>query len=57
MVDKKKSKKNSKSKVKSLTTKEAIKKAPKWCVASNTVWDKEWLEQPYELFGDSDFAY
>ena len=41
----------------SLTTKEAIKKAPKWCVASNQVWDKEWLEQPYELFGDSDFAY
>ena len=41
----------------SLTTKEAIKKPPSWCVASNQVWDKEWLEQPYELFGDSDFAY
>ena len=41
----------------SLTTPEAIKKPPSWCVASNTVWDKEWLEQPYELFGDSDFSY
>jgi hypothetical protein len=41
----------------SLSTNEAIKKPPHWKVASNTTWDKEWLEQPYELFGDSDWDY
>ena len=41
----------------SLATPEAIKTPPPWKVASNSVWDQEWLEQPYELFGDSDWSY
>ena len=41
----------------SLSTKEAISNPPNWKVASNTIWDQEWLEQPYELFGDSDWDY
>ena len=41
----------------SLTTKEAIKKIPEWKVAQNSDWDTEWLEQPYELYGDSDWSY
>ena len=41
----------------SLSSTEAIKRIPKWKVAENAVWDKEWLEQPFELFGDSDWSY
>ena len=41
----------------SLSTEEAIKKIPNWEVAKNIIWDKEWLEQPYELFGDKEFIY
>ena len=41
----------------SLSTTEAAKKIPKWKVAENLVWDKEWLEQPYELYGDQDWNY
>jgi hypothetical protein len=41
----------------SLSSEEAIKKRPKWDVAENAIWDKEWLEQPYELFGDSKWSY
>ena len=41
----------------SLATIKAIKTPPPWKVASNAIWDKEWLEQPYELFGDSDWDY
>ena len=41
----------------SLTTKEAIQKVPEWKVAENTKWDSEWLEQPYELYGDSEWSY
>lgn len=41
----------------SLTTKEAIQKVPEWKVAENAKWDSEWLEQPYELYGDSEWSY
>ena len=41
----------------SLTTKEAIQKVPEWKVAENAQWDSEWLEQPYELYGDSEWSY
>ena len=41
----------------SLTTKEAIQKVPEWKVAENSKWDSEWLEQPYELYGDSEWSY
>jgi hypothetical protein len=41
----------------SLSTKEAAQNKPKWKVAENLVWDKEWLEQPYELYGDQDWNY
>jgi hypothetical protein len=41
----------------SLSTEEAIKKKPNWKVAENAVWDKEWLEQPYELYGNLDWSY
>jgi hypothetical protein len=41
----------------SLTTKEAIKAKPDWDVAENAIWDADWLEQPYELFGDSKWNY
>tara|TARA_R100001163_G_scaffold15456_1_gene13973 strand:+ start:249 stop:875 length:627 start_codon:yes stop_codon:yes gene_type:complete len=41
----------------SLTTKEAIQKKPEWKVAQNSEWDIEWLEQPYELYGDSEWSY
>ena len=41
----------------SLTTKEAIQKVPEWEVAQNAKWDNEWLHQPYELYGDSEWSY
>jgi hypothetical protein len=41
----------------SLTTKEAIQKIPEWEVAQNLKWETEWLEQPYELYGDSEWSY
>jgi hypothetical protein len=41
----------------SLTTKEAIQKVPEWKVAENAKWDSEWLEQPYELYGNSEWSY
>ena len=41
----------------SLATEEAIKKKPSWQVAENLIWDKEWLEQPYELFGKDNWSY
>ena len=41
----------------SLTTTEAIKAKPDWDVAENATWDADWLEQPYELFGDSKWNY
>ena len=41
----------------SLSTKEAITKIPPWKVASNSQWDEEWLEQPYDLYGDSNWSY
>jgi hypothetical protein len=41
----------------SLTTKEAIQKIPEWKVAQNLKWETEWLEQPYELYGDSEWSY
>lgn len=41
----------------SLASDESIKKIPNWSVAENSVWDREWLEQPYELFGDSNWSY
>ena len=40
-----------------LKTKEAIKAKPDWDVAENAIWDADWLEQPYELFGDSKWNY
>lgn len=41
----------------SLSSEESIKRIPKWDVAQNTTWDKLWIEQPYELFGSSDWSY
>ena len=41
----------------SLSTEEAVKNRPPWEVASNNKWDQEWLEEPYELFGDSQWEY
>ena len=41
----------------SLSSLETIKRKPEWKVAENLTWDKEWLEQPYELFGDADYVY
>tara|TARA_R100001163_G_scaffold65135_1_gene61276 strand:+ start:3753 stop:4385 length:633 start_codon:yes stop_codon:yes gene_type:complete len=41
----------------SLSTEESIKKIPDWEVAQSIKWDIDWLEEPYELFGDSKFSY
>jgi hypothetical protein len=41
----------------SLSTEGSIKKRPPWQVASNNQWEQEWLEEPYELFGDSQWEY
>ena len=41
----------------SLTTKQSIKQIPDWDVAENAKWDVDWLEQPYELYGDSKWIY
>jgi hypothetical protein len=41
----------------SLSTEDSIKKRPPWQVASNNQWEQEWLEEPYELFGDSQWEY
>jgi hypothetical protein len=41
----------------SLASKDSVKKVPKWSVAENATWDEKWLEQPYELLGDSDWSY
>jgi hypothetical protein len=41
----------------SLSTEESIKKIPDWEVAESLKWNQDWLEQPYELFGDSKYTY